>query len=143
MMGHGKGYRIFCQLNLTGGHILNLLQNYLVNGGNFPIKAIVAEQISILETNKHNMPRKIGKILRIFDKVDNSKEQRVPCQFNLIGLSTSDLLQNHLVSGTNNFYIEASVAEYTVYLFSHLRFSKQIALTFQENWSKFSEYSNR
>ena len=71
---------------------------------------------SILETNKHNMPRKIGKILIIFDKVDDSKGQRVPCQFNMIGVNTLDILQIYL-SGTNNLYNEASVAEYTVYLF--------------------------
>ena len=41
---------------------------------NFYIKGIVAEQTSIFETNNHNMPRKIAKILRIFNKIDNSKK---------------------------------------------------------------------
>src|ERR1700752_4933790 len=56
--------------------------------------------ISILKTNKYNMPGKIGKILRIFHKVDNAKGYRVPCQFNLIGVNTLDSPQNYLVSDT-------------------------------------------
>jgi len=51
---------------------LDSLQNQLSSGiGSFHIKALVA--IGIQETNKHNMPRKIGKILRTFDKIDDSK----------------------------------------------------------------------